>query len=221
MTEPLTEYVIRLLIALAIGGIVGLEREFHGKPAGIRTNMLMCFGSCLIMIISIEIARSSARVADPGRIAAQVVTGVGFLCAGTIMRSRFTVSGLTTAATIWALSALGLSIGAGYLLLSTIGAGTITVILILFRYIEDILGRFHSSHVIQLSLDNREGIVGEVLQEFMKLDIRCETLDINLSGDNWTVVFEYNAPKAKHVTLFKELSSVNGVQAVSELKHTF
>ena len=106
MSEPITTYMIRLLIALLVGGVVGLEREFKGKPAGIRTNILMCVGSCLFMIISIEVARSAAGVADPGRIAAQVVTGVGFLCAGTIMRSRFTVSGLTTAATIWVLSAL-------------------------------------------------------------------------------------------------------------------
>ena len=92
MPEPFVTYVGRLLVALAIGAAIGLEREFQGKAAGIRTNMLMCIGSCLIMIISIEVARMASGIADPARIAAQVITGVGFLGAGTIIRSRFHIS---------------------------------------------------------------------------------------------------------------------------------
>ena len=113
MSEMFLDYSLRLGVALLIGTVVGLEREVQGKPAGLRTNILMCLGACLIMMISMEVARLAGKPADPGRIAAQVVTGVGFLCAGTIMRSRFSVTGLTTAATIWVLSALGLAAGAG------------------------------------------------------------------------------------------------------------
>jgi putative Mg2+ transporter-C (MgtC) family protein len=221
MTEPITTYLIRLLIALLVGGVVGLEREFKGKPAGIRTNILMCVGSCLFMIISIEVARTAPSIADPGRIAAQVVTGVGFLCAGTIMRSRFTVSGLTTAATIWVLSALGIAIGAGYILLAVAGAAVITLTLIAVRVFESGIHRFHSNHIVQLVLDNREGIVPTVLREFSKLKISTEVHDVKMAGGVWHVIIEYDTSKKMHLTLLKELSGIDGVTSVTELGHEF
>ena len=221
MTEPITTYIMRLAIALLVGGVVGLEREFKGKPAGIRTNILICVGSCLFMIISIEVARTAGRVADPGRIAAQVVTGVGFLCAGTIMRSRFTVSGLTTAATIWVLSALGLAVGAGYIILAVAGAAIITLTLMAVRFIEAGIHHFHSNHIIQLVLDNREGIVPTVLREFSKLNISPDVHDIKLAGETWHVIIEYNTSKNTHFIILKELSGLDGVTSATELGHEF
>jgi putative Mg2+ transporter-C (MgtC) family protein len=221
MSEPITTYTVRLLIALLVGGMVGLEREFKGKPAGIRTNILMCVGSCLFMIISIEVARIAGGIADPGRIAAQVVTGVGFLCAGTIMRSRFTVSGLTTAATIWVLSALGIAIGAGYILLAVAGAAVITLTLIAVRYLERGIHHFHSNHIVQLVLENREGMVPTVLRVFSKLDITTEVHDVKLSGSSWHLIVEYDTSKKNHIVLLKELSGFEGVSSVTELGHEF
>ncbi|HUV37945.1 MAG TPA: MgtC/SapB family protein [Patescibacteria group bacterium] len=217
MPELLGTYIIRLLVALAIGAAVGLEREFHGKAAGIRTNMLMCIGSCLIMIISIEVAREAGHEADPGRIAAQVVTGVGFLGAGTIIRSRFHVSGLTTAATIWVLSALGLAIGAGYILLAVAGAACITVTLTFIKYIENAIRRIQSNHIIQLNLDARRGIIGTIIAEFTALKIMSEALEVNRSGPAWMVTFEYTASQKKHYHLIEALSRVDGVKDVTEL----
>jgi len=221
MTEPITSYIMRLMIAILVGGIVGLEREFKGKPAGIRTNILICVGSCLFMIISIEVARTAGRIADPGRIAAQVVTGVGFLCAGTIMRSRFTVSGLTTAATIWVLSALGLALGAGYMLLAVAGAAIITLTLIAVRFLEAVIHHFHSNHIIQLILDNREGIVPMVLREFSKRKISTEVHDVKLSDGTWHIIIEYNTSKNMHLFLLKELAKLDGVTSSTELGHMF
>ena len=221
MTEPITTYILRLLIALLVGGVVGLEREFKGKPAGIKTNILMCVGSCLFMIISIEVARTASGIADPGRIAAQVVTGVGFLCAGTIMRSKFTVSGLTTAATIWVLSALGLAIGAGYIILAIAGAAIITLTLIAVRFIEAGIHHFHSNHIIQLVLDKREGIVPMVLKEFSRLKISTEVRDIKLSDGTWQVIIEYDTSKKTNIALLKDLSGIDGVSSVMELGHEF
>jgi putative Mg2+ transporter-C (MgtC) family protein len=217
MTEPLATYFVRLLIALAVGGAIGLEREFKGKPAGMRTNILMCMGSCLIMIISIEVGRAAGGVGDPGRIAAQVVTGVGFLGAGTIIRSRFHVSGLTTAATIWVLSALGLAIGAGYTLLAVIGAFLITVTLVFIRYIEDAINRRRATHIIELTLETREGIVGSILEVFSDLAIPSEALEVKRSGERWTATFEYTVSRQKHLTLIDRLSDLDGVQGVSEV----
>ncbi len=218
MVEGIWTYAARLCIAMLVGGVVGLEREFQGKPAGLRTNILMCVGSCLIMIISIEIARSAQSIADPGRIAAQVVTGVGFLCAGTIMRSRFSVSGLTTAATIWTLSALGLAIGAGYILLAVSGAVLITLTLVGIRYVESGIHRLYSSHIIQVVLENREGAVAGLLREFAKMRIATEVQDVQFTGDVWTVTIEYDTSRKNHSQLIRELSSITTVRGVTEMR---
>lgn len=214
--EMLTVYTLRLLAAAAVGGIVGLEREFKGKPAGLRTNILMCIGSCLFMIISIEVARAGGVNADAGRIAAQVVTGVGFLCAGTIMRSRFSVSGLTTAATIWVLAALGLAIGAGYLLLGAVGAVLITLTLVGVRFIEGRINMIHGNHIIQLTLESRQGIISDIVDEFSKMNIRAEIHQVNLSGDTWTASFEYDTTRKKNSVLRKALYAIEGVKSIHE-----
>jgi putative Mg2+ transporter-C (MgtC) family protein len=217
LAEPLWTYFIRMLVALAIGGAIGLEREFKGKPAGIRTNMLMCFGACLIMIISIEVARMRGGTSDPGRIAAQVVTGIGFLGAGTIIRSRFHVAGLTTAATIWVLSALGLAVGAGYLLLALIGGLLITLTLTLIGYIERMLTKRRGYYTVQMDLESREGIVGTILELFKTHGITSTTRDINRRGSIWTAVFEYTTSLHKHQELIKALSTYDGVISITEL----
>ena len=216
MDGLLVTYSLRLVTALLIGGLVGLEREFHGKPAGLRTNILMCVGSCLVMIISLEVARTASSISDPGRIAAQVVTGVGFLCAGTIMRSRFTVSGLTTAATIWVLSALGLAIGAGYLMLSIVGAFLITLTLTGIRYIEAALDRHHSSHVVKVVMEPVEGIVGRLVDSVSRLSVTSEIHKVDLTGDLWSITFVYNTTGKRHANVIKEIAGIDGVSSVSE-----
>jgi len=106
--------IIKLIVAGLCGGLIGLERERDNKPAGIRTQMLVALGSALFMIVSLSVG-SDLRV-DPSRIAAQVVTGIGFLGAGAIIRDRGSVRGMTTAASIWVVAAIGLTIGAGLFL---------------------------------------------------------------------------------------------------------
>ena len=217
MTEPFVTYFIRLLIALAVGGAIGLEREFKGKPAGMRTNILICMGSCLIMIISIEVARTAVRVGDPGRIAAQVITGIGFLGAGTIIRSRFHVSGLTTAATIWVLSALGLAIGAGHIILAIAGAVLITVTLTFIGFAETAINKRRYTHTLQLLLDSKVGIVGSILEVFTSMDIPSKALEVKRSGDNWTATFEYTVPMEKHHRLIETLTCMDGVRGATEI----
>jgi putative Mg2+ transporter-C (MgtC) family protein len=110
------DLALKLSLAVLAGGAVGLERQISGKPAGLRTNILICLGSALLMDLSMNLGMSfgGARVGDPARLAAQVVTGIGFIGAGTIMQSRGAISGLTSAATIWVVAAIGLAIGAGF-----------------------------------------------------------------------------------------------------------
>ena len=104
--------VVRLLLAVLLGGAVGLERERHGRAAGLRTHILVCVGSTLMMCLSIFLYENFQS--DPSRIASQVVSGIGFLGAGTILRFRVSVKGLTTAASLWAVSGIGLAVGAGF-----------------------------------------------------------------------------------------------------------
>ncbi len=117
------DLLLKLAIAVLLGGIVGFERELAGKPAGLRTNILICLGATLLMDLSVRIGFVDGKqVGDPGRIAAQIVSGVGFLGAGTIMQSQGIVTGLTSAATIWVVAAIGMTIGAG-LYVEGLGAG--------------------------------------------------------------------------------------------------
>jgi putative Mg2+ transporter-C (MgtC) family protein len=109
------DLLVKLGLAILLGGIVGFERELAGKPAGLRTNILICLGAALLMDMSQRIGLVDGhRIGDPGRIAAQIVTGVGFLGAGTIMQAGGTVTGLTSAATIWVVAAIGMAVGGGY-----------------------------------------------------------------------------------------------------------
>jgi len=109
------DLIAKLIVAVLAGAAIGLERERAGKPAGLRTNILICLGSALLMDLSMHVGIlvGGPRIGDPGHIAAQIVTGIGFLGAGTIMQSRGVVLGLTTAATIWVVAAIGMIIGAG------------------------------------------------------------------------------------------------------------
>lgn len=109
------EISLRLVLASLAGGFIGLDRERKGHPAGIRTHILLTMGSALIMMLSID-AFSPSPSGDPARLAAQVVSGIGFLCAGTIMRTSGSVHGLTTAASLWVCGGIGLAIGSGYYL---------------------------------------------------------------------------------------------------------
>ena len=131
------ELLVRLLLASVLGGIIGLEREVHGRPAGFRTHLLVSLGACLFCITSVEFYRifgdfsGMAPVGvDPGRIAAQVVTGIGFLGAGAIIRERGAVRGLTTAACLWVAAALGIACGIGlyYLALCVTVIGLVSLL---------------------------------------------------------------------------------------------
>jgi putative Mg2+ transporter-C (MgtC) family protein len=130
-----------LLLATVLGGAIGVERELSQKPAGLRTNILICLAATLLTDLSVEAAAASA--ADPTRIAAQIVTGVGFLGAGTIIQARGTVTGLTSAATLWIVATIGMAIGFGAV---TEALGTtvlVLLILIPLRRVEAKLAAVH------------------------------------------------------------------------------
>src|SRR5476649_213912 len=133
---PPIQLILRLLLAAGLGGAVGIEREIRQKPAGLRTNILIAVGSALFTALSIQIARSGGT---PDRISAQIVTGIGFLGAGAILRSGRSVHGMTTAATIWVNAAVGMAAGAGEFLMATM---TTVITLIVLAALPPIEGYF-------------------------------------------------------------------------------
>ena len=130
---PAIDLAWRLLIATGLGAAIGIEREIRRKPAGLRTNILIALGSALFMVLSIEIGGGGST---PDRIAAQVVTGMGFLGGGAILRSGRVVHGMTTAATIWVNAAIGMAAGAGQFALATAATAITLVVLALLPPVE-------------------------------------------------------------------------------------
>jgi putative Mg2+ transporter-C (MgtC) family protein len=132
------EVTLKLLLAVALGGLIGVERETSQKPAGFRTNILICLGATMMMVLSrLVLEGKEGSSGDLMRMAAGVVTGIGFIGAGTIIQARGMIIGLTTAATLWAVAGLGLIIGAGYYVIAIIFTATITLTLVIFRRFED------------------------------------------------------------------------------------
>jgi putative Mg2+ transporter-C (MgtC) family protein len=143
MTPPHGEILFRLFLAAILGALVGFEREVHGRPAGIRTYLILCLGSALVMVLSqylsygmVEALPADALRVDPGRIAAQALTGIGFLGAGVILRYKDTIRGLTTAACVWVVCAIGLTIGAGFYLYGSVVAILTVVSLVGVKFFE-------------------------------------------------------------------------------------
>ncbi len=130
------DLLLRLFLGVVLGGAIGLERELQRKAAGLRTNILICVGAVLFTELSIAMSSASG---DPARIAAQIVTGVGFLGAGTIIQGRGIVTGLTTAATMWLVAAIGMAVGFGALLEATGATLLVLLVLSVLRPIERVI----------------------------------------------------------------------------------
>jgi len=180
------DIVVKLLLAALAGGLVGLEREKHGRPAGLRTNLLVAVGSCVMVIISeayyIKYAGYNAESAlriDPARVAAQIVTGIGFLGAGVILKEGATVRGLTTAAGLWAVSGLGMAFGMGFYSLGGIATILVLVSLSLLKRLDPFIkkDRFLT---LTVTADNREGLLAELQDIFASRNLLVSDLGSNL-----------------------------------------
>jgi putative Mg2+ transporter-C (MgtC) family protein len=141
--------LLKLGLAVVLGGAIGLEREFSQKPAGLRTNILICVGSTMMMALSgLILAGANPGQADALRVAAGVITGMGFIGAGSIIRSGVHVHGLTTASTLWAVTGLGLVIGAGEYSVSLAYTAFVVATLVIFRKVEGLLPRREVVHYV-------------------------------------------------------------------------
>lgn len=186
MDYTLISYFLRLILACVLGGMIGLERDLHGRNAGIRTNMLVCVGAALFTIVSI-----SVRGADPSRIAAQIVCGIGFLGAGAILKDGFNIRGLTTAAYMWFIAAVGISCGLGQWVLSSVGAIGVLGLTISVKCMERMLPRRLSMHIkMECASEEVFHTVQQYLKDFIKSP-KLYSLDVkyNVATGNYTLAF--------------------------------
>jgi len=204
------DYLLRLLCAAVIGGLVGIDRDIKGKPSGMRTNMLMCLGSCLVMILSVEVAQDAGPRADPGRIAAQVITGVGFIGAGMIMRSRVTVTGLTSAATIWFVAAIGLVVGYGDYLLSGAASVMMLITLVGLVRVEKRFETLRQLHILRLRVTGPN--LGRVRSVLVGNRVTPDDVEVERTEEGVEVSVQYVGLDRKHFALVSALKSIDGVE---------
>lgn len=169
----------RLILAVVFGSIIGLERELNNHPAGFRTHILVCTGAALITLVSMH----SFPGGDPGRVAAQIVSGIGFLGAGTIMREGTTIRGLTTAASLWSVAGVGMAIGAGFYLGATLTTVLMVIVLFFFTALEKriLQGRFH---MLELTIADVPGQLGQVASSLGEMDISIKSIQITPLSNN-------------------------------------
>ncbi len=173
------DMVGRLALGALLGGLIGLERETHSQPAGLRTHMIVSLGACLMMLVSIHMATLTPSThGDPARIAAQVVTGIGFLGAGAIMRFGMSVRGLTTAASLWTAAGIGLAAGCGYWQAAVVTTGFTLVALFVFNKFEKafLQGRAYRRFVVHAK--DTPGLVGRVETVMERSGISIREVDI-------------------------------------------
>jgi putative Mg2+ transporter-C (MgtC) family protein len=173
--------VLKLLMAMACGGAIGFEREIKRKAAGLRTNVLICMGAALYMIISRHISGGAAYT-DPARLAAQVVTGIGFLGAGVIMQSRGSVTGLTTAASIFVVGAIGIGIGEGMFGIATLSTVLIIVVLVVLRRVENEIIRRKRLFQYTLMTPDPAEFLERLMDVLEEEHLRLEDFDVNELG---------------------------------------
>ncbi len=168
----------RLSLAALLGGLVGLEREIHSQPAGLRTHMIVALGACLIMLVSLKMRELDPGKSDPGRIAAQVVAGIGFLGAGAIMRSGMSVKGLTTAACLWTVAGVGLATGCGYWKAATAATLLTLGITFLMQKVERAFVRGRAYRKIVIHAKDQAGLVGRIEEVLEKAGIGIREVDL-------------------------------------------
>lgn len=191
------EVTLKLVLAIALGGLIGLEREASQKPAGFRTNILVCVGSAMMMTLATLLVQAKGGTTDTlVRMAAGVITGVGFLGAGTIFQARGTIAGLTTASTLWLVAGLGLVIGAGYYLPALIFTALTITTLLLFRKIEASYLRKSQFHY-HMKAKSRPYILSSLRKLALHHGVRLERLTMKQEGQSYLLAFSFSASEEK------------------------
>ncbi len=230
------EIIIRLILAIAVGGLIGYERSYKNRPAGFRTHILVCVGAAIISLIQLEIVNHTNALlisnpdlihvlkVDIGRMGAQVITGVGFLGAGTIIREKGLVKGLTTAASVWAVACIGLAIGLGMYFISIISTASVFIALVILKKVEE---RFiDKSYMFDLEMSYKaETDFIKNLQKYLRVkNIRVQNICIDDKESkreltkSQKIVYTVIAPKYIDKTrIIQDISQTKGMIKIKAL----
>ena len=223
--------VLRLIVAAILGGIVGMERGSGDRPAGFRTHILVCVGSALFMLVSIygfdDIAPVTTTLEDDigtrrdtARIAAQVVSGIGFLGAGTILHEGLTIKGLTTAASLWIVSAIGLAVGSGMYLLSTVATMLTMLTLVTFRTWEKrFAGTRSDRRFIRVVTRNTPGIITEITAFLSDCGIKVKTLNVKTDNKNGNIILELYLKIDRTIDMVEVADGIQNIDGVLALEN--
>lgn len=218
MEDLLSKTMVRLMLAAFLGGIIGLERELKRRPAGLRTNMFICFGSAMFTILSTELA-GQWGIGDHTRIAAQIIPGIGFIGAGSILHDKGGVSGLTTAATIFVVASIGMAAGSGLYLLAIFATMLIYLALHLLGILERQLNlkplRMNYIVVSEKTADDLVAEVNSILEDQGK---EMQAMRLSRSGEKEKLVFRVDGTRNEHKQLMnrlRESSDLSNLEATA------
>src|SRR5437868_4072295 len=208
----LSTTIQRLLLAAFLGALIGLEREAKHKPAGLRTNMFICFGSAMFTILSMQMVDPSA--ADKSRIAANIITGIGFIGAGSIMHSRGGVQGLTTAATLFVVASIGMAAGGGFYLEAIFAT---IIILLSLHFLGWVETRFNLKPImvtyeaIGARADHLMSEINEVLEEEHRI---MESVQVGQRNGGFAVQFKLDATRSEHRQLLDKFRQQPSLRSI-------
>jgi putative Mg2+ transporter-C (MgtC) family protein len=207
----------KVCCSILCGGVIGLEREMKHKPAGLRTNILICLGAMLFTWLSVMMASFAepGKLGDPARVAAQIVTGIGFLGGGMILQSGGSVSGLTSAATVWVVAAIGMCIGLGYPIIAIIFTITVFFTLsILSKVDRKVFGKMHcyETWIHLKTMDPKAR--AEIMETFQLGDLELTRLSVDERDERYQILARYYSSEARHLRIQASLWSVSAVDRI-------
>jgi putative Mg2+ transporter-C (MgtC) family protein len=190
------DIALKLILAIALGGIIGLEREASQKPAGLRTHILISVSAAMMMVLSQLLAGGETGGGEAARVAAAVITGMGFIGAGTIIQSQGMVHGLTTASTLWTVAGLGLVVGAGYYLVAVLFSALVFASLVLLRRVEETHLKKNVYHY-RLKIKDTPDILVNLRKLIFHLGLRLEELNLKKERNASAVTLSFSSSEEK------------------------
>lgn len=211
----MTEIILQILLSIILGGFIGVDRELKRKPGGLRTHILICLGATFLMIIS---QFTSGSNGDPSRIAAQVISGIGFIGGGVIMKYGFNIKGITTASTIWIVTAVGLGIGAKMYFESILITFFSWIILFIVNKLEHRFFEGDEFKVLIIDLKSVELVDEDIKQKLNKYNLKPKTLEIEkiINKNKTRYQFLISIPRNLDLDkVIKELNELKKIQKIS------
>ncbi|ASW74444.1 magnesium transporter MgtC [Chryseobacterium piperi] len=191
--------LLLIFISVILGLLIGAEREYRNKSAGLRTFILVCFGSCLFTILSIKIG-----VQNPDRIAANIITGIGFLGAGVIFKGDSKIDGITTATTIWATASIGMAVGSGYVYFSLLGTALVLLVLNSLSYLQNFIDNNHKIREYKISISASDHI-NHCEELFRNNHLKFLIIRQQYSHDSLTTTWRLTGNYKQHELLIRQM----------------